>query len=132
MEQITTPTTLPNAERNALVVAAGIPCQAKSCNRKATRWSNLCGLCERQFLEDMKPVFGKPGKAHLTAAQAVTRDHYAKQITEGVFDDWSSQIARTFARDVAKLVPPLAMRRYRTPRSGSRRCWLCEPVTGGC
>jgi hypothetical protein len=47
---------------------------------------------------------------------SVARDHYAKQIADGVFDDWSSQIGRTFARDVSKLVPPLAMRRYRTPK----------------
>lgn len=62
MRQITTITTLPNAERNALVVAANIPCQANGCERKATRWSNLCGLCEMQWLEDHKPVFGKPSK----------------------------------------------------------------------
>jgi hypothetical protein len=77
--------------------------------------SNLCGLCERQFLEDMKPVFGKPTKG-LAAAQAVVRDLYAQEIGDGVFDDWSSQIGRTFARPLSKLVPPLAMRRYRTPR----------------
>jgi hypothetical protein len=116
MHQLTTPTTLPNSKRNALVLAANIPCQAQYCDRKATRWSNLCGLCERQFLEDMRPVFGKPSKDRLTAAQAVVRDQYAKQIAGGVFDNWSSQIGRTFARPISKLVPPLAMRRYRTPK----------------
>jgi hypothetical protein len=116
MRQVTTPTTMPTAERNALVVAANIPCQAIGCERKATRWSNLCGLCEKQFLEDMKPVFGKPSADHLTAAQAVLRSHYASQIKSGVFDDWASQIGRTFARPVAKVVSPLGMRRYRSPR----------------
>lgn len=116
MRQVTTPTTLPNSKRNALVVAANIPCQANGCERKATRWSNLCGLCEKQFLEDMKPVFGKPSKEQLAAAEAVLRGHYRKQIEDGVFDDWSSQIGRTFARPASKLVPPLAMRRYRTPK----------------
>jgi hypothetical protein len=116
MRQVTTPTTLPNAERNALVVAANIPCQANGCERKATRWSNLCGLCERQFLEDMKPVFGKPTKDQLAVAQTVLRDCYGKQIKDGVFDDWASQIGRTFARPLSMLVSPLGMRRYRTPK----------------
>jgi hypothetical protein len=116
MRQVTTPTTLPNAERNALVVKANIPCQANGCERKATRWSNLCGLCEKQFLEDMKPVFGKPSKDQLAVAQAVLRDHYDKQIKDGVFDDWASQIGRTFARPLSMLVSPLGMRRYRTPK----------------
>jgi hypothetical protein len=116
MRQVTTPTTLPNAERNALVVAAGIPCQAVECERKATRWSNLCGLCEMQFLEDMKPVFGKPSKDQLAIAQKVIRDYYDKQIKDGVFDDWASQIGRTFARPLSMLVSPLGMRRYRTPK----------------
>jgi hypothetical protein len=116
MNQLTTPTTLPTAQRNALVAAANLRCQAIGCDRKATRWSNLCGLCERQFLEDMRPVFGKPTTDQLAAAQAVVRDHFAKQIAEGVFDDWSSQIGRTFDRPVSRLVSPLAMKRYRTPR----------------
>jgi hypothetical protein len=115
MRQVTTLTTLPNSERNALVVAANISCQANGCARKATRWSNLCGLCEMQFLEDLKPVFGKPSKDQLTSAQMVIRESYAKQIASGVFDDWSSQISRTFARPISKLVSPLGMRRYRTP-----------------
>jgi hypothetical protein len=116
MRQITTPATLPNAERNALVVAADIRCQANGCERKATRWSNLCGLCERQFLEDMKPVFGKPSKDQLAIAQTILRDYYEKQIKDGVFDDWASQIGRTFARPLSMLVSPLGMRRYRTPK----------------
>jgi hypothetical protein len=116
MHQLTTPTTLPNSKRNALVLAANIPCQAQDCDRKASRWSNLCGLCERRFLEDMKAVFGKPSKDQLAAAQEVVRDHYAKQIAGSIFDDWSSQIGRTYARPISKLVPPLAMRRHRTPK----------------
>ena len=106
---------MPSAERNALVVKADIPCQANGCERKATRWSNLCGLCERQFLEDMKPVFGKPTKDQLAVAQAVVRAHYEQQILSGVFDAWSNQIGRTFARPLSKLVSPLGMRRYRSP-----------------
>ena len=77
-------------------VAANIPCQAVGCKQQATRWTNLCGLCERQFLEDMKPVFGKPSADQLAAAQAVIRDQFAQQIAKGVLDDWSSQIGRTF------------------------------------
>ncbi len=116
MRQVTTPTTLPSSKRNALVVAASIPCQANGCERKATRWSNLCGLCEMQFLEDMKPVFGKPSKDQLAVAQTVLRDHYDRQIKDGVFDDWASQIGRAFARPLSMLVSPLGMRRYRTPK----------------
>lgn len=116
MLQVTTPTTLPNSQRNAIVKASGIPCQALGCDLPATRWSNLCGLCERQFLEDFKPVFGTPSKDQLAAAQATVRGHFAKQISGGVFDDWSGQIGRTFTRPVSMLVPPLAMRRYTTPR----------------
>jgi hypothetical protein len=116
MLQVTTPTTLPNSQRNAIVKASGIPCQALGCDLPATRWSNLCGLCERQFLEDFKPVFGTPAKDQLAAAQATIRDHFADQISTGVFDDWASQIGRTFARPLSKLVPPLAMKRYRTPK----------------
>ena len=71
MQQITTPTTLPSAQRNALVVAANIQCQAIDCDLPATRWSNLCGLCEKRWLEDHKPVFGKPTPEQLTAAQQV-------------------------------------------------------------
>lgn len=63
----------------------------------------------------MKPVFGKPPKDQLAVAQKVVRDHYRKQIDDGVFDDWASQIGRTFARPVSKLVSPLGMRRYRSP-----------------
>lgn len=116
MRQVTTATRLPTAERNALVVAANIPCQAKECDRQASRWSNLCGLCERQFLEDMKPVFGKPSSAQLAGAQAVVRDHFAKEISNGVFDDWASQIGRTFSRPLSMLPPPLAIKRYRYPK----------------
>lgn len=116
MRQITTNTRLPAAERNAIVVAAGLPCQAIGCQHKATRWSNLCGLCERQFLEDLKPVFGKPSKEQLAAAEAVVRDHFADKIASGVFDDWSSQIGRTFSRPLSMLPAPLALRRYRYPR----------------
>jgi hypothetical protein len=64
----------------------------------------------------MRPVFGKPTQVQLTAAQAVVRDHFSKQISAGVFDDWASQLGRAFARPVSKLVAPLAMRRYTTPR----------------
>jgi len=69
-----------------------------------------------KWLEDHRPVFGKPTPAQLAAAQAVVRDHFAKEISNGVFDDWSSQIGRSLSRPVATLVPPLAMRRYSTPR----------------
>ena len=116
MRQVTTPSVWPNAKRNAAVVAANIRCHAIDCERQATRWSNLCGLCEKQFLEDMKPVFGKPSKDQLTTAQRVIRNHYDDVIKNGVFDDWVSQIARTFTRPISKLVPPLGMKRYRTPK----------------
>lgn len=116
MQQVTTPTSWPSARRNAAVVAANIQCQAVDCERKATRWSNLCGLCERQFLENMKAVFGKPTSDQLKSAQRVIRDHYDKLIRAGVFDDWSSQISRAFSRPLSKLVSPMGMRRYRTPK----------------
>jgi hypothetical protein len=116
MRQVTTATRLPTAERNALVVAANIRCQANGCERQATRWSNLCGLCERQWLEDHRPVFGKPNKDQLATAQQVVRDHYQNEITNGVFDDWSSQIGRKLSRPLSALVPPLALKRYRYPR----------------
>ena len=115
MRQVTTPTSWPSARRNAAVVAANIECQAVECERKATRWSNLCGLCERQFLENMKPCFGKPTSDQLKAAQRVIRDHY-ETLINNVFEDWSSQIARTFSRPLSKLVSPMGMRRYRTPK----------------
>jgi hypothetical protein len=116
MYQITTPTTLPTAQRNAMVIAANIRCTANGCERQATRWSNLCGLCERQWLEDHRPVFGKPTPAQLAAAQTVVRDHFAKEISNGVFDDWSSQIGRSLSKPPSMLVAPLVMRRYKTPR----------------
>lgn len=116
MRQVTTDSRLPTARRNAIVVAAGLPCQAVDCRNKATRWSNLCGLCERQFLEDMKPVFGKPDKEQLAAAEAVVREHFAGKIASGVFDDWSSQIGRTFSRPLTLLPAPLAMRRRQYPK----------------
>lgn len=116
MRQVTTDSRLPTAQRNAIVVAAGLPCQALGCQNKATRWSNLCGLCERQFLEDMKPVFGKPSKEQLAAAEAAIRDHYADKIASGVFDDWASQIGRTLSRPLSMLPAPLGMKRYRYPR----------------
>lgn len=58
MQQISTPTSWPNAKRNAAVVTAKMWCQALDCERDTTRWSNLCGLCEKQWLEDHKPVLG--------------------------------------------------------------------------
>lgn len=115
MRQVTTPATLAIAQRNAAVVAANIGCQADGCQRKATRWSNLCGLCERQFLEDLKPVFGKPTRDDLTAAQQIVRLHFAKQIESGVFDDWASQIGRQFARPSSLLLTPWALGRRRKP-----------------
>lgn len=116
MHQLTIPSTLPVAKQNALIVEANITCEAIGCERRATRWSHLCGLCERQFLEDMKPVFGKPSADQLTAAQTVVREHFTRQIDGGVFDDWASQIGRAFTRPLSRLVSPLAMKRYRTPR----------------
>ncbi|WP_157788324.1 hypothetical protein [Bradyrhizobium japonicum] len=64
----------------------------------------------------MKPVFGKPGKEQLAAAEAVVRDHYADEISNGVFDDWSSQIGKTFSRPLSKLPAPLALKRHRFPK----------------
>lgn len=116
MQQISTPASWPNAKRNAAVVAANIRCQAVGCQRQATRWSNLCGICEKQWLEDHKAIFGKPDKDQLKVAQLVIKDYYDKQIRDGVFDDWVSQISKTFSRPLSKLVTPLAMRRYRTPK----------------
>lgn len=110
MRQVSTDTRLPVAARNAIVVAANIRCAASDCDHPATRWSNLCGLCERQFLEDMKPVFGKPTKEQLAAAETVIRDHYADAISNGVFDDWASQIGRTFSRPLSMLPAPLKLR----------------------
>ena len=81
MRQVSTDTRLPAAARNAIVVAANIRCTAIGCDQPATRWSNLCGLCERQFLEDMKPVFGKPSKEELAEAEAVVRVHYVDAIS---------------------------------------------------
>lgn len=97
-------------------MAANIRCQAIDCERQATRWSNLCGLCEKQWLEDHKPVFGKPTPDQLKAAQKVIKGHYHALIANGVFDDWTSQIGRTFSRPISKLVSPLGMKRYRTPK----------------
>lgn len=116
MNQVSTPASWTSATRNAAVVAANIRCHAVGCERQATRWSNLCGLCEKQWLEDHKPVFGKPTPDQLKLAQAVIREHYGQQIANGVFDDWSSQIGRTFSRPLSRLVSPLGMRRYRTPK----------------
>jgi hypothetical protein len=114
--QVTTDTRRPVAERNAAVVKANISCAALGCERGATRWSNLCGLCERQFLENMKPVFGKPTKDQLATAQAVIRGHFADQISNGVFDAWASQLGRTFSRPLSLLPAPLRMKGYRTPK----------------
>lgn len=116
MRQVTTDTQLPVAQRNAIVVSSGLECQALDCSNKATRWSNLCGLCERQFLEDMKPVFGKPSKEQLAAAEAVVRNHFSDQIANGVFDDWSSQIGKTLSRPLALLPAPMALKRRRYPK----------------
>lgn len=98
------------------MLAANIRCHAIDCERQASRWSNLCGLCEKQYLEDIKPVFGKPTPDQLKAAQQVIRSHYDDVIKNGVFDDWVSQIARSFTRPISKLVPPQGMKRYRTPK----------------
>jgi hypothetical protein len=116
MRQVSSDARLPVAARNAIVVAANIPCAAHGCDRPATRWSNLCGLCERQFLEDMKPVFGKPSKEQIAAAEAVVREHFVDKIASGVFDDWSSQIGRTFSRPLSMLPAPLALKRRRYPK----------------
>jgi hypothetical protein len=82
----------------------------------ATRWSNLCGLCERQFLENMKPVFGKPTKEQLATAQTVVREQFAPQLASGVFSDWAGQLGRTFSRPVSMLPAPLRMKSLRTPK----------------
>jgi len=64
----------------------------------------------------MKPVFGKPTSDQLKTAQRVIRDHYESLINNGVFDDWSSQISRAFTRPLTKLVSPMGMKGYRTPK----------------
>jgi hypothetical protein len=64
----------------------------------------------------MKPVFGKPSKDQLAAAEAVVRDHYADKITSGIFDDWSAQIGGTFSRPLAMLPAPLALKRRQYPQ----------------
>jgi hypothetical protein len=64
----------------------------------------------------MEPLFGHPSKEELATAQAVVRDHYQREIESGVFDDWSSQIGRTFSRPETMLIPPLVLRGYKTPR----------------
>lgn len=117
MRQVSTPSTWANAKRNAAVVAANIPCCAVECQRQATRWSNLCGLCEKQYLENLKPVFGKPSAEQLSVAQKHLRSHFDRHIKSGVFDDWASQIGRHLSRPIGKLVSPLGMRRYPTPKA---------------
>ena len=132
MRQITTDTRLPTADRNALVASGNLQCQANDCERQATRWSNLCGLCERQFLEDMKPVFGKPSREQLAAAQVIVRDYFAKEIRTSVFDDWASQIGRTFSRPLSVLPAPLAMKQHRYPRqrfAGCQSAFKFDPVS---
>jgi hypothetical protein len=116
IRQVTTDTRLPTAQRNAAVAAADIGCRAIGCERRATRWSNLCGLCERQFLENMKPVFGKPTKEQLATSQAVIREQFAPQLASGAFHDWASQIGRTFSRPLSILPAPLRMKGYRLPK----------------
>ena len=116
MRQITTPSGLPNARRNAIVAAAGIQCHAKDCNRNANRWSNLCGQCEVSYLQYLKPVFGKPTPDQCKKAQAVIKAHYDRELGNGVFDDWVSQLSRQFSRPIEKLQPPLALKGYRTPK----------------
>ncbi|MEY9256742.1 hypothetical protein [Bradyrhizobium ottawaense] len=64
----------------------------------------------------MKPVFGKPSKERLTAAEAVIRDHYADKIPSGIFDAWASQIGKTFSRPLTLLPAPLALERRRYPK----------------
>ncbi len=64
----------------------------------------------------MKPVFGKPSKEQLAAAEAVIRDHYADKIASGIFDAWASQIGKTFSRPLTLLPAPLALERRRYPK----------------
>lgn len=61
-------------------------------------------------------MFGKPRKEQLAAAEAVVSDHFADKIAGGVFDDWASQIGRTFSRPLAMLPAPLALKRRRYPQ----------------
>ena len=114
-KSLNTPSSWPNAKRNAAVVAANIACHAIGCERQATRWSNLCGLCERQWLEDHKPVFGKPTPRQLKSAQSLLREHFNRELEQGVFDAWVRQLGRTFARPVSRLPSPSGMNRYPTP-----------------
>lgn len=87
VRQVTTPTTLPlpNGTRFS---SSQHPLPSPRMPKKATHWSNLCGLCECQFLEDLKPVFGKPGTEDPAAAQKRVRQHHTKQIADGVLGDW--------------------------------------------
>ena len=116
MKQVTTQTTLPNAERNAIVAAAHIRCHANNCSREASRWSNLCGPCEVGYLQYLKPIFGKPTADQCRKAQAVLKSYYDRELGNGVFDDWVSQLARSLSRPIEKLQPPLALKGYKTPK----------------
>jgi len=79
---LNTPSSWPNVKRDAAVVAANIACHAIGCERKATRWSNLCGLCERQWLEDQKAVIAI-GLTSFTGANLVNIN--VRQVSLGGF-----------------------------------------------
>jgi hypothetical protein len=49
-------------------------------------------------------------------AQKLLRQHFKRDIDDGTFDDWASQIGKAFSRPLSHLVPPLAMRRFTTPK----------------
>ena len=71
MRQVSTRASWRIAKRIAAVVEANIRCHAVGCERQAAQWSNLCGLCEKQWLEDHKPVFCRPTPDQHKSAQAV-------------------------------------------------------------
>lgn len=116
MRQIQTSSTLPPGVRNGIVRGNRIRCQALDCERPATRWSNLCGLCERQWLEDMRPVFGAPDASQLRCAGGLLRRHFAADIRVGTFDAWASSIGRNLDRSASCIQSPLRLRYLRRPR----------------
>lgn len=114
--QVTTDWRLPNAVRNQIVKEAVIRCRAVDCTNQATRWSNLCGHCEVQYLNWNMPIFGKPTDEQFTKAKALIRTHLTKDIESGVLDSWVSQVARTMYRPEAKAVPPLRLKDMQNPK----------------
>jgi hypothetical protein len=62
------------------------------------------------------PIFGLPTPEQMSVAKAVVKDHFQHDLKTGVFDSWTSYVARRMKRPEGKAIAPLKIKDMRNPK----------------